>query len=123
MAASGGLAREYIRGGKGFVIISKIVLFYKLKLIKCSQQLKRTRCLQETNRMRFEEAYNGWRKRRFTKDEAALLLGVSDCIFHRYIDRYEERGLERITEIPLQEGVDLGAGFFGNFLYFHGEDP
>lgn len=54
--------------------------------------------------MRFEEVYGNWRKRRLTQEEAALILGVSERTFRRYIDRYEEDGLEglvdkRITQI------------------------
>jgi len=40
--------------------------------------------------MRFKEAYGGWREDRLTQEEAALILGVSDRTFRRYIDRYEE---------------------------------
>lgn len=53
--------------------------------------------------MRFEEAYNGWRKRRFTQEEAALLLGVSDRSFRRYVDRYEESGLEGLADKRLTQ--------------------
>jgi transposase len=67
--------------------------------------------------MRFEEAYYGWRNRRLTQEEAALILGVSGRSFRRYIDRYEENGLEgladkRLTQIshrraPVDEVVTL----------------
>ncbi|MCX8126231.1 MAG: ISNCY family transposase [Dehalococcoidia bacterium] len=66
--------------------------------------MNRTSWLQETRLMRFEEVYGNWRKRRLTQEEAALILGVSERTFRRYIDRYEEDGLEglvdkRITQI------------------------
>jgi transposase len=48
--------------------------------------------------MRFEEAYGGWRKDRLTQEEAALILGVSDRTFRRYIYRFEESGLEGLAD-------------------------
>ena len=50
--------------------------------------MKRTLWLQETRQMRIEETYGGWRERRLTQDEAALILGVSSRTFRGYIDRY-----------------------------------
>lgn len=41
--------------------------------------MKRTRWLQETKQMRFEEAYADWRNSRLTQEEAALILGVNAC--------------------------------------------
>lgn len=55
--------------------------------------MKRTEWLQETRKMRFEEAYQGWQSGRLTQEEAARLLGVCDRTFRRHIDRYEEDGL------------------------------
>lgn len=79
--------------------------------------MKRTRWLQETRQMRFEEAYDGWRKRRLTQEDAALILGVSDRTFRRYVDRFEESGLDgladkRLTQVshrraPVDEVVAL----------------
>jgi transposase len=54
---------------------------------------KRTKLLQEVRKMRFGEAYGYWKKRSFTQEEAARLLGVSDRTFRRYINRYEEKGI------------------------------
>ena len=36
--------------------------------------MRRTEWLQETRKMRFEEAYEGWQARRLTQEEAARLL-------------------------------------------------
>ena len=36
--------------------------------------MKRTEWLQETRKMRFEEAYAGWQERRLAQEEAARLL-------------------------------------------------
>jgi hypothetical protein len=38
--------------------------------------VNRTEWLQETVRMRFLKAYDGWQARRLTQEEAARLLGV-----------------------------------------------
>jgi len=67
--------------------------------------------------MRFEEAYDGWRTRRLTQEDAALILGVSDRTFRRYVDRFEENGLDgladrRLTQVshrraPVDEVVAL----------------
>ena len=40
--------------------------------------MTRTQVLQEIRRMRFKEAYGGWRERRLTQEEAARLLGVCE---------------------------------------------
>jgi len=65
--------------------------------------MKRTRWLQETKHMRFEEAYEGWRNRRLTQEEAALILGVSDRSFRRYVDRFEESGLDGLADKRLSQ--------------------
>ena len=56
--------------------------------------MKRAEWLQETRKMRLEEAYGGWQGRRLTQEEAARLLGVCERTFRRYIDRYEDEGME-----------------------------
>jgi len=48
--------------------------------------------------MRFEEAYGGWKRGRMTQEEAALLLGVCDRTFRRYLARYEEEGMEGLVD-------------------------
>ncbi len=53
--------------------------------------------------MRFEEAYGGWTESRLTQEEAARLLGVCDRTFRRYIDRYEEEGLEGLIDKRLSQ--------------------
>jgi len=53
--------------------------------------------------MRFDEAYDGWCTRRLTQEEAAQLLGVCDRTFRRYIDRYEEEGLEGLADKRLAQ--------------------
>jgi len=48
--------------------------------------------------MRFEEAYEGWQRGRLTQEEAAMLLGVCDRTFRRYLVRYEEKGMEGLVD-------------------------
>lgn len=48
--------------------------------------------------MRFEEAYEGWRKGQLTQEEAARLLGVCDRTFRRYLHRYEDKGIEGLID-------------------------
>ena len=60
--------------------------------------MKRTEILQEVRKMRFEEAYEGWRRGRLTQEEAARLLGVCDRTFRRYLNRYEDKGMEGLID-------------------------
>lgn len=84
--------------------------------------------------MRFEEAYTSWQDKRLTQEEAARLLGVCERSFRRYIDRYEEAGLEglidrRMNEVshrraPVDEVMQLEALYKGrydgwNVKHFH----
>jgi transposase len=48
--------------------------------------------------MRFEEAYAGWQAGRLRQEEAARLLGVCERSVRRYIDRYEEEGLQGLID-------------------------
>jgi hypothetical protein len=48
--------------------------------------------------MRFEEAYEGWNRGRLTQEEAAMLLGVCDRTFRRYLIRYDEEGMEGLAD-------------------------
>ena len=60
--------------------------------------MRRTEWLQETRLMRFEEAYEGWTESCLTQEEAAQLLGICARTFRRYIDRYEEEGLDGLID-------------------------
>ena len=60
--------------------------------------MTRTEVLQEIRRMRFNEAYGGWRDRRLTQEEAARLLGVCERTFRRYVERYEDEGLDGLAD-------------------------
>lgn len=60
--------------------------------------MKRSEILQEVRKMRFEEAYEGWNRGRLTQEEAAMLLGVCDRTFRRYLIRYEDEGMEGLAD-------------------------
>ncbi len=96
--------------------------------------MKRTELLQEIRKMRFEEAYGVWTESRLSQEEAARMLGVCARTFRRYIDRYEEGGLEglldkRLTQVssrraPLDEVLAVvdryRKGHMGwNVKHFH----
>jgi transposase len=53
--------------------------------------------------MHFEEVLNIWHKGRLTQEEAARMLSVSDRTFRRYIDRYNEDGLEGLSDKRLTQ--------------------
>ena len=65
--------------------------------------LSRTNLLREVRKMRFEEAYEGWRDRRLTQEEAGTLLGMSERNFRRYVLRYEAEGLEGLIDRRVEE--------------------
>ena len=65
--------------------------------------MRRTEWLQETRRMRFEEAYGGWSGGRLTQEEAGRLLGVSERTFRRYVDRYDDAGLDGLIDKRLEQ--------------------
>lgn len=53
--------------------------------------------------MRFEEAYEGWTESRLTQEEATQLLGVCSRTVRRYINRYEEGGLDGLLDKRLAQ--------------------
>jgi len=53
--------------------------------------------------MRFEEAYGAWSEKRLTQEEAARLLGVCPRSFRRYVDHYQESGLEGLIDKRLDQ--------------------
>ncbi len=60
--------------------------------------MNRTAFHEKLKQMRFEEAYEGYQSKRLSQDEAASLLGVCGRSFRRYINRYEETGLQGAYE-------------------------
>ena len=65
--------------------------------------MKRTEWLQETRMLRFEEALDAWTERRLTQEEAAQMPGVCPRTFRRYVDRYEEAGIDGLVDRRLSE--------------------
>ncbi len=65
--------------------------------------MKRTKLLQEIRKMRFEEIYGDWLNKRISQEEAGRLLGVCDRTFRRYIDRYDEDGMEGLIDKRLSQ--------------------
>jgi transposase len=59
--------------------------------------------LQEIRVMRFEEVHCGWNESRLSQKKAACVLGVSDRTFRRYIHRYEEEGIEGLSDKRLTQ--------------------
>jgi transposase len=87
--------------------------------------MKRTEILQENRKMRFEEVYGGWQKKRLSQDEAAEILGVCSRTFRRYIVGYKENGQEglndkRLTQAshrraPVDEAMSLGERYSSRY--------
>jgi len=71
--------------------------------------MKRAEILQEIRIMRFEEAYSVWTEKRLSQEEAARILGVCDRTFRRYIDRYEEDGLDGLLDKRLTQASSRRA--------------
>lgn len=65
--------------------------------------MRRTEWLQETRMIRFEEAYSSWTEKRLTQEEAARLLGVCERTFRRYVDRFEDLGLDGLVDKRLTQ--------------------
>jgi len=53
--------------------------------------------------MRFEEAYESCKSGRITQVEAASLLGVCDRTYRRYMDKYDEGGLDALLDKRLTQ--------------------
>ena len=79
--------------------------------------MRRAELLQEIRVMRFEEVFSIWTERRVTQEEAAQILCVCSRTFRRYINRYEEYGVDglwdkRLTQaslrrVPVDEVLDV----------------
>lgn len=54
--------------------------------------------------MRFEEAYEGWQKAQLRQGKKRPgYWGVCERTFRRYIDRFEEAGLEGLADRRLEQ--------------------
>ena len=65
--------------------------------------MKRAAWLEETRKMQFKQTYEDWSSSRLTQQEAAQILGVCDRSFRRYILRYDEGGLEALSDKRLSQ--------------------
>jgi len=63
--------------------------------------MSRANLLQEIRKMRFEEAFGGQAGR--LRQEEARLLGVCERTFRRYVDRYEDEGLQGLIDKRLEQ--------------------
>src|SRR3989304_8753611 len=71
--------------------------------------ISRARWLQETRRMRFQEAYAGWQEKRLTQEDAGQLLGVSGRTFRRQIGRFEAEGMQGLVDLRMSQGSSRRA--------------
>lgn len=53
--------------------------------------------------MRFEESFSIWTEGRITQEEAARMLNVTPRTFRRYVDRYQENGLDGLIDKRLTQ--------------------
>jgi len=65
--------------------------------------MSRTNLLQEIRKMRFEEASGGWQAGRLRQEEATRLLEVCERTFRRYVDCYEDEGLQGLIDKRLEQ--------------------
>jgi hypothetical protein len=72
--------------------------------------MSRTRYVQENRKMRFEEAFQGWKGGRLTQAEAAQLLGQCERSFRRHVERYAADGLEGLLDKRLSQISKRRAG-------------
>ena len=94
--------------------------------------MKETKVIEEVLRMRFEEIYDRYSKRKLTTSEAAELLGISARTFLRKRHRYEEEGFggcydlrigkpspRRATELAIAHITQLYAHQYRGFNVKH----
>ncbi len=53
--------------------------------------------------MRVEEAYGSWSRSRLTREGTGRLLDVSERTCLRYVDRYDDFGLDGLTAKRLEQ--------------------
>ena len=91
--------------------------------------MKRAQVLQEIRRMEFERVYTDWTSKGLTQEQAARILGVTDRTFRRYINQYNDEGIEglcdaRLTQAshrraPLDEVFGVCELYKGNYPDFN----
>lgn len=53
--------------------------------------------------MRFEETFSHWTEGRLTQEEAAHILGVHERTFRRYVNRYQDNGIDGLLDKRLTQ--------------------
>lgn len=72
--------------------------------------MSRSRYMQEHRKMRFEEAFQGWKGGHLTQAEAAMLLGQCERSFRRHVEHYKADGLEGLLDKRLSQISKRRAG-------------
>ena len=65
--------------------------------------MSQRRLVQEVRKMQFLEVFTIWTEGRLGQQDAARMLGVCDRTFRRYIERYQEDGLEGLADKRLTQ--------------------
>jgi Winged helix-turn helix len=65
--------------------------------------MKRANWLQETRKMKFIQTHEDWSAGRLTQHEAAQLLGICERTFRRQLVKYDEGGLEALSDKRLNQ--------------------
>lgn len=64
--------------------------------------MKKTQVKEEVLKMKFEEVYDRFQKKKLTTEEASELLGISVSSFYRKRERYNEEGFESLYDKRLR---------------------
>lgn len=65
--------------------------------------MKKTKVKEEVLKIRFEEVYDRFQKKKLTTEEASELLGISISSFYRKRERYDEVGFEALYDKRLRK--------------------
>jgi len=65
--------------------------------------MNQTRMVQEVRKMKFLDALSIWTEGRLGQEDAARMLGVCARTFRRYIERYQEEGIEGLADKRLTQ--------------------
>jgi transposase len=65
--------------------------------------MSQTRLVQEVRKMQFLDVLSIWTEGRLVQEDAARMLGICDRTFRRYIERYQEEGLEGLADKRLTQ--------------------
>ena len=65
--------------------------------------MSQTRLVQEVRKMQFIDVLSIWTEGRLVQEDAAQMLGICARTFRRYIERYEEEGIEGLVDKRLTQ--------------------